>query len=691
MILMPTLPCRRSILISAALFISVLTPVSAYAFSADDCKKQKGVTLNFVNVEIREVITSISDCIGKNILIDTRVNGKVTILSKTPLRKESIYDVFLDVLRAHNYVAIEQGDVIKIIPLEEAKQNPTSSSHAVPGGAEQITRIVKIKNISAAQLVPVLRPLMPREAYLQAYMDTNTLVLSDSEKNIQRLLRMIDSMDKPNPDRDEIVPLYQANADEVLRILRETQPKKTETSGTVTADKRSNSIIISGNKAERERFARVIKRLDTPIANHAAHHVVALKYAKATDLAPILDKVINNKSGAVASGSSAPSGAVPGSNPAGQVTAAYVGGTGTGTTSIIADESTNSLIISADFQSYQAIQEILKQLDIPRKQVMIKAIIAEVSTDNVQKLGLQWGIAGNNSGIANTPQGGSGLLNTLLGNNATPESTTTTNALGVSTTTTASVSASGIASALLTGGFSSLISKGDISVMLSIIKNDANANILSAPQILTLDNKEAEMVVGENVPFVTGSYSTQSTGGSSVNPFTTVQRQDVGLILKVKPQINQGGMITMEISQETSAVKDTKNASGITTTKRSIKSNVSVADGNMLVLGGLMNDQINDGVDSVPILGDIPILGWLFKTQQTTSTKRTLMVFIQPTIVSSEETHNPATQKAISAIEEEQKNFNKKDLLLTPDPKRYQIAPQVEPVPELDATPKAAQ
>ncbi len=668
MILMPTLPCRRSIVISAALFISVLTPVSAYAFSAEDCKKQKGVTLNFVNVEIREVITSISDCIGKNILIDTRVNGKVTILSKTPLRKESIYDVFLDVLRAHNYVALEQGDVIKIIPLEEAKQNPTSSSHAVPGGAEQITRIVKIKNISAAQLVPVLRPLMPREAYLQAYMDTNTLVLSDSEKNIQRLLRIIDSMDKPNPDRDEIVPLYQANADEVLRILRETQPKKTETSGTVTADKRSNSIIISGNKAERERFARVIKRLDTPIANHAAHHVVALKYAKATDLAPILDKVINNKSGAVASGSSAPSGAVPGSNPAGQVTAAYVGGTSTGSTSIIADESTNSLIISADFQSYQAIQEILKQLDIPRKQVMIEAIIAEISTDNTQRLGVEWGVATNNgAGVANRPTKNAGLLGTV-----------------------GALANSDLTKALLTGGFSALISKGDISVMLNAIKNDANTNILSAPQILTLDNKEAEMVVGENVPFVTGSY-TQPTGGAATNPFTTVQRQDVGLILKVKPQINQGGMITLEISQETSAVKDTTSTAGITTTKRSIKSNVSVADGNMLVLGGLMNNQMDDGLDSVPVLGDIPLLGWLFKTQKTTSTKRTLMVFIRPTIIDSEDTNNPSTQKALSKVEQEQKLFNQKDMLLTPDYKSYQITPQVEPVPELDATPKAAQ
>jgi general secretion pathway protein D len=660
MILMPTLPCRRSILISAVLFISVLTPVSAYAFSAEDCKKQKGVTLNFVNVEIREVITSISDCIGKNILIDTRVNGKVTILSKTPLRKESVYDVFLDVLRAHNYVAIEQGDVIKIIPLEEAKQNPTSSSHAIPGGAEQITRIIKIKNVSAAQLVPVLRPLMPREAYLQAYMDTNTLVLSDSEKNIRRLLRIIDNMDKPNPDRDEIVPLYQANADEVLRILRETQPKKTETSGTVTADKRTNSIIVSGSKAERERFARIIKSLDTPIANHAAHHVVPLKYAKAADLAPLLDKVINNKSGAMAT-SSSPA-AAPGTP--GSVSPFTASGANATASNIIADEATNSLIISADLQNYQSIQEVLKQLDIPRKQVMIEAIIAEISTDNTQKLGIEWGIANNNGeGVANKPTKNSGLLGTV-----------------------GALANSDLTKALLTGGFSALISKGDIGVMLNAIKNDANTNILSAPQILTLDNKEAEMVVGENVPFVTGSYAQSTTGGT--NPFTTVQRQDVGLILKVKPQINQGGMITLEISQETSAVKDTTSTAGITTTKRSMKSNVSVADGNMLVLGGLMNNQMDDGLDTVPILGDIPLLGWMFKSQKTTSTKRTLMVFIRPTIIDSEDINNPSTQKALSTVEKEQKLFNQKDMLLTPDLKRYQITPQTAPLPELDNSSK---
>jgi general secretion pathway protein D len=662
MILMPPKHYHRLALLSAVLFATVFTtPIdaSAAAFNKADCKTQKGATLNFVNVEIREVITSVSDCIGKNILIDPRVNGKVTILSKTPLRKESIYDVFLDVLRTHNYVAIEQGDVIKIVPLEEAKQNPASTTRAMPGGAQQITRVLKIKNVSAAQLVPVLRPLMPREAYLQAYMDTNTLVLSDSEKNIERLLGVIQTIDKPNQDQDQIVPLYQANADEILKILRETQPKKTETSGTVTADKRSNSIIVSGNKAERERYIRIIKTLDTPIANHAAHHVVALKYAKAVDLAPILDKVINRSGSGTTTGSTSSAPGMPGGSPSG------ISGANATATNIIADEATNSLIISADLQNYQSILEVLKQLDIPRKQVMIEAIIAEISTDNTQKLGVEWGIATNNgAGVANKPTKNAGLLGVV-----------------------GALANSDLSKALLTGGFSALISKGDISVMLNAIKNDANTNILSAPQILTLDNKEAEMVVGENVPFITGSY-TQSAG-STTNPFTTVQRQDVGLILKVKPQINQGGMITLEISQETSAVKDTTSTAGITTTKRSMKSNVSVADGNMLVLGGLMNNQMDDGLDSVPMLGDIPLLGWLFKTQKTTSTKRTLMVFIRPTIIDSEDTRNPSTQKALSAVEYEQQMFNKKDMLLTPDLKRYQITPQLQPLPELDSPPQA--
>jgi general secretion pathway protein D len=645
-------PYRRLTLISSIIFATTLTPVYAVAETETSHKvdSEKGVTLNFVNEDIRAVISAMSKSTGKNFLIDPRVNGRITIVSASPLRKSSLYDVFLDALRTHNYVAIEQGDVIKIVPLEEAKQNPASTTKNVPGGAEQVTRVVKMKNISATQLVPVLRPLMPREAYLQAYVDTNVLVISDSEKNIQRLLGMIDSLDQPNlQDQDEIVPLYQANADEVLRILKETQPKKTETSATVTSDKRSNSIIISGNKAERDRYMKIIKRLDTPIANHSAHHVVALKYAKATDLAPILDKVINRQ-GSGTSPSAVPTGAPP---------TGAVSTPGSSTTNIIADEATNSLIISADLQNYQSLLEVLKQLDIPRLQVMIEAIIAEISMDNTQKLGVEWGVSGNQGGVASKFKS-NGVLGTI-----------------------GTMSSTDITSALLTGGFSALISKGDISVMLNAIKNDTDVNILSAPRILTLDNKEAEMVVGENVPFVTGSY-TQPTGGAVSNPFTTVQRQDVGLILKVKPQVNQGGMIRLEISQETSAVKDTSSANGITTTKRSMKSNVLVADGNMLALGGLMNDQTDDGVDKVPILGDIPLLGWLFKTQKTTTTKRTLMVFIKPTIVSTQANVQGVTDKAVSEIEKERLLFNQKTILLNPDPKRYQVMPQSEPLPELD-------
>jgi general secretion pathway protein D len=501
---------------------------------------------------------------------------------------------------------------------------------------------------------------MPREAYLQAYIDGNLLVISDSEKNINRLLAMIDTMDRPNQDKDEIVPLYQASAEEVLKVLRETQPKKTETSASVTADKRSNSIIISGNKSERERYLRVIRTLDTPIANHSSHHVVPLKYAKAIELAPILDKVIN-RTGGSSSGSTNSASSIPAPGTVLPVSG-VTGSTGVTGTNIIADESTNSLIISGDLQTYQSVLDVLKQLDIPRRQVMIEAIIAEVSTDRAKNFGIQWGFQGANVGLSSgDPQGAIG-----------------------------STSVKEIAGAFLTGGFSALVGKGDIVMMLRALKSDTDVNILSAPQILTLDNKEAEMVVGENVPFLTGTY-TQPTGGAATNPFTTVQRQDVGLILKVKPQINQGGMITMEISQETSAVTDKTDPAGLHTSKRSMKSNVSVADGNMLVLGGLMNNQMDDGSDAVPLLGDIPVLGWLFKTEKTEMKKTTLMVFIRPTIVDSEEINNPATQKALSIMEKEQQLFNNKDMLLTPDQKRFQIVPQVEPLPEPDAAPKTAE
>lgn len=683
MILMPFHQCQRLTFIASVIFATALSPQYSHADPNHKTVNDKGATLNFPpNMDIREFIAAVSGHVGKNFLIDPRVNGKVTVIMKTPLSKESIYDVFLDVLRTHNAVAIEQGDIIKIVPLDEAKQNTASTAKAIPRGAEQITRVVKIKSVSAAQLVPVLRPLMPKEAYLQAYMDTNTLVISDSEKNIQRLMNVIKTLDKPGQEHDEIVPLYQANAEEILKVLRETQPKKTETSATVTADKRTNSIVISGNKAERERYLKVIKNLDTPIANRSANHVVALKYAKAADLAPLLDKIINKTGSGTSNVSSSTASAVaPG------MSQTATNDPNATASNIVADEATNSLIISADLQRYQSVLDVLKQLDIPRQQVMIEAIIAEVSFDNSRKLGVEWGVAGNNGGSANTPQSG-GLLG-LLGPQNTGTQSSGTQSSGLAGVLSG-LANSNLTQAYLSGGFSALIGKGNISVILNAIQNDANANILSAPHILTLNNKEAEMVVGENVPFITGTY-TQPTGGAATNPFTTVQRQDVGLILKVKPQINPGGMISLEISQETSAVKDTSSSAGITTTKRSMKSNVSIADGNMLVLGGLMNDQTNDGADSLPILGDIPVLGWLFKTQKTSVTKRTLMVFIKPTIVDSEANGVAVTQKALSTVDKEQHLFNQKNMLLTPDQKRYQIAPQVESLPELNTTPKAAE
>lgn len=651
----------RLTLISAVIVAALSKPAYAETFNPEDCKKPAGVTLNFSNADIKEVITSVSSCIGKNILIDPRVTGKVTILSKTPLRKESVYDVLLDVLRTHGAVAIEQGDVIKIVPIAEAKQNTASTTKAIPGGGEQITRVVKIKNISAPQLVALLKPLTPTDAYLQAYLDTNVLVISDSKKNVQRLMNIIETLDKPSQHQDQIVPLSQANADEVAKILQGSQPKKTENSATVTADRRSNSIILSGNKAERERYQKLIRQLDTPIANHSAHHVVPLKYAKAMDLAPVLDKVINKSGSNTVTGVATAPGTAPTAAP------------NSTATNIIADEATNSLIISADLQNYQSLLEVLKQLDIPRLQVMIEAIIAEVSFDNSRKLGVEWGVkSSNNVGIGNKPQS-SGLLG-LIGDLANSDLT----------------------KALLTGGFSALISRGDIGVMLNAIQNDSNANILSAPHILTLNNKEATMVVGENVPFITGAYTTQASSGTNanINPFTTVQRQDVGLILKVKPQINPGGMISLEIEQETSAVKDVSGSAGITTTKRSMKSNVTIANGNMLVLGGLMDDQTNDGADSLPLLGDIPLLGYLFKTEKTSIRKRTLMVFIKPTIVDSEVNGKIKTDQTISAVEKQQQKFNQKDMLLTPDPNDYQIKSKFEsphePPPELNTQPKTA-
>jgi general secretion pathway protein D len=629
-------------LFSLSCLILLSSSIPSYA-TEQTTNTEENITLNFVDVDIRSVIATISKETGKNFLIDPRVKGKLTIYSSTAISADALYDVFLSALRTHGYTAVEQNNVTHIVPLMEAKQSPTpvNSLNKGAAGAQQITQVVKLKNISAVNLIPVLRPLMPKEAYIAAYTATNLLILSDSEHNIVRIMQVIANMDKVSDNDIDIIPLAKANANQVLTTLSNMLPKKSARPNiNISIDKRTNSILMSGDRVERERLKKLIAKLDSPVLSHSAHHVIYLKHASAIDLAPILDKIIN----------------------AAEKNSSDKQGT-TEKSSIIADEATNSIIVSAEMDAFRSLASVIKQLDITRPQVLIEAIIAEVSIDGTKKIGMEWGISGKSGdtvGFGGSTNTGS-LLKTLA--------------------ELANGEGGKAAAAAATGGFSGLIANDSFGVLINVLQDNTNFNILSAPRILTVDNKEAEIIVGENVPFVTGSYTTNNE--SSNNPFQTVTRKDIGLTLRVKPQINSGGRIGLEVYQEISTVKKTTQAVDLTTTKRSIKSNVLVNDGKILVLGGLMDDVTTDIETGIPWLMDIPYLGWLFQSQETVVKKRTLMVFLKPTILKTQYGSDMETGRALNAVKEEQTEFGNKPLLLKPDADRYQM-PDFTPVPALE-------
>ncbi len=625
----------------------LLLSFSSVSFSADNTvnKIEENITLNFVDADIRSVIATISKETKKNFLIDPRVKGKLTIYSGTPVSADDLYNIFLSALRTHGYIAVEQGDVIHIVPLMEAKQRPSPVNEKGPAhpGAKQVTQVIKIKNISAVKLIPVLRPLMPKEGYIAAYASTNLIILSDSEQNIARLMNVIDNMDKASNDEIDIIPLAKADASQILNTLKSMLPKTKAGQTTIhlSVDKRTNSILISGEMMDRARLKKIIRKLDSPTHTNSSHHVVYLKHASAIELAPILDQIINAQAKSVKRKTDIKE-----------------------PSSIIADESTNSIIISSELEEFRSLSSVIKQLDIPRLQVLIEAIITEVSLDASKDIGFQWGIAGqagDTKGFMGSTKPKDGSLLSAISEIANGE-------------------AGKAAAAAATGGFTGLISNDSFGVLIRALQSDSDFNILSAPRILTVDNKEAEIIVGKNVPFVTGSF-TQSSNEGATNPFQTVQREDVGLTLRVKPQINTGGRIGLEVFQEISTVTEDAEAVDLITTKRSITSNVLINDGKILVLGGLMDDVTTDSASGIPWLMDIPYLGWLFKSHSTLVTKRTLMVFLKPKIIQTQYASDTETSRAFDQIRIEQDKFNQKSLLVQPDPDRYQM-PDFEPVTE---------
>ena len=576
------------------------------------------ITLNLNDADIRALISTVSKFTGKNFIVDPRIKAKVTVVSANTMSKDEVYEVFLSVLQVHGFAAVPTGSVIKIIPEVNAKQSavPLSLGKYSREGDALITKVIRMEHVPAAQLVPILRPLVPQQGHLAAYAPTNSLIITDHAGNIERLMEIIDGIDRPDSDELEVIHLKHASATELVRIVnslyQETGAAKNEAKDiNMAADERTNSILMTGEPSSRLKARTTIMQLDTPLDEGGNTHVIYLKYAKAENLVKILTGIQNStiKTGTTRGTVGRAVAAAP--TPSASISTAFAQ-----KADIQADEETNALIITSDPNTLRSLKSVIRQLDIRRAQVLIEAIIAEITAGKSNELGIGMAVDGSQSTNPNIPLGLSnfgGIGNILAAAGGLPVDP--------------------VISPGLTLGAGKTNSNGTrYALLLRALATDDASNILSTPSIVTLDNEEAEIVVGENVPFVTGSF-TNAGSTNPQNPFQTIERQDVGLTLRVTPQVNEGDTIKLDLEQETSSVIPGSEVTGITTRKRSIKTSVLVDDGGILVLGGLIQETVSEGESKIPLLGDIPLLGSLFRSSTANKSKQNLMVFLRPSIL----------------------------------------------------------
>ena len=579
---------------------------------------------NFVNAEIESVIKAVGAYTDVTFIIDPRVKGTLTLASEKPLGKAQALQLLNSMLRMQGYAVVSGNGYSKVVPEADAKLQGGVAVSSSAGGNQITTHVFHLKHEAAATLVPVLRPLISPNNIINANPGNNTLVITDYADNLLRLGRIIASLDSPATGNLEVIALQYAIANDIAAMVNRLMQQSagagaTPDSGrTVMSDSRTNTVIVSASSAARANLAKsLIAKLDQPTTQPGNVHVVYLKNAEAAKLALTLRAVMAADTSSPAAAIASPQAAVQN-----QLQTGGAGGF------IQADASTNTLIITASEPVYRNMRGIISQLDARRAQVYIEALIVEVDASKLAEFGVQWGVLGggvNGSGGAatsfstggNNPTGGNNLANQAAANLA-PGGVPLTPGNGLSL-----------------GFFSSKMGMG---ALVHALESDSKTNILSMPNLVTLDNEEAKIMVGQNVPFITGQYTTPaSAGAAGVNPFQTVERKDIGLTLKVKPQISQGGTVKMAIYQETSSISPTVNAAGLITSKRSIDTNVLVDDGQIVVLGGLIDDNLQDNEDQVPGLGSIPWLGNLFKYRSRIHNKTNLMVFLRPTVIRSDE------------------------------------------------------
>jgi general secretion pathway protein D len=674
--------------------------------AAGEQPNSQRITPNFKDADITQIIEAVSMATGKNFIIDPRVRAQVTMLSSTPMTPDQFYQAFLAILQVHGFVAVPAGDVIKIIPDANMRQYPSNDLPRTVSATsdELVTQVLAVKNVGAAQLVPVLRPLMPQTAQLSAVTGANILIISDRAGNVNRMMRIIARIDEVgNPDVD-VITLHSAVAADTARVLNSLMTQTGETGGSfkIVADDRSNSILLSGDDNVRMRVRNLVMHLDTPVDTGSETQVRYLRFSDAEDLATrlkeqmsgtgsggsttamaaLLNRQPTNQPQPNAQGNTAPlpgatasAAAGPGAA-SGPTTLSLAGGTAT----IWADKANNALVITAGQRSMRALNAVIDKLDIRRPQVYVEAIIAAVSVDKTADLGVNWALDGsaNSVGLGGfvSPVAGSSIVDLVEG-----ALSSSTSASSATTTGTTAAAGTGLNDTTLNGatiGIGRLKASGiNFAMMLRALQADSRTNILGTPSVVTRDNQEAKMEVAQEVPFLTGQYSTTNGTGSA---FQTIQREEVGTILTVTPTINEGDTVLLKLQVESSSLAaSSQGAVDLITNKNEITTSVLIKDGGTLVLGGLIQDSVTNSEESVPLLGSIPIIGELFRTRNTEKTKTNFLIFLQPHILRDDTQAADLTDAKYDYIRDQQRILNKDSRLIPLQP----YAP-ADPLPAME-------
>lgn len=581
-------------------------PATTTAAIPDDASANEAVTLNMRDADIRAVVHWLANLTGKKFTIDPRVKGNLSIYARDPLTADNAYAVVVEAMRVYGFATVESDGIVRIVPDIRAKTLPIELNQVLEASNDNqlVTHVLTLTNLPASELVMQLKPLVPPSGHLVA-VSPQTLLMIDDKSNVKRLARLAGYIDQQGTLDFEVIALQYAAAESIKKTLLGLSPEPGN-SHAIATDERSNSVLLSGNASRRRQWRQMIQSLDRPQSVNATTQVFYLHYLSASELLPVLRGLAlglkNSTDGNATSGE----------------------------ISIEALEAANAIVVNGPKAHLEEIASVIRQTDYRRAQVLVDAIIVEVSDDFARQIGVQWktaftadgAVAASNFGLAQLDQAGKSLLG------------------------------QGLSLGFLKGG--------DLRILLQAVANDVDANILSRPSIVTLDNEPAEILVGQNIPLITG----QSTGpaSSTENPFTTVERKDIGITLKVTPQINEGSAITLDVLQEVENVVPSAStlAQDIVTNKRSVKTKVLVEDQEILVLGGLIDSADQESVRKVPLLGDIPLLGALFRTKKVERLRRNLMVFIRPSILEDAASGVEISRQRYQTIRGAQQSFNER-------------------------------